>query len=130
MAALPELAPDLEKLELTRFGQPVDARDKNSWNSTLEEISTFENAVKLEPHEMLNTYLVRSLAPLVDIYVNDAFAAAHRNAPSMVAFQELKPTAAGDFLGDDRLALGVALFLEEGLCEGPRAFVKGYIDLG
>jgi phosphoglycerate kinase len=60
-----------------------------------EEISTFENAVKLKPEEMLETYLVRSLSPLFDLYVNDAFAAAHRNAPSMVAFQELLPSAAG-----------------------------------
>lgn len=60
-----------------------------------EEVSTFENAVKLESEEMLNTYLVRNLAPLVDYYVNDAFSAAHRNAPSMVAFQELLPTAGG-----------------------------------
>jgi phosphoglycerate kinase len=63
-----------------------------------EEISTFENAVKLEPSEMLDTFLVRSLAPLVDIYINDAFSAAHRNAPSMTAFQEIKPSAAGDLL--------------------------------
>jgi phosphoglycerate kinase len=63
-----------------------------------EEISTFENAVKLAPEEMLNTYLVRGLAPLADFYVNDAFAAAHRNAPSMVAFQELLPSAAGPLL--------------------------------
>lgn len=60
-----------------------------------EEISTFENAVKLEPEQMLNTYLVRNIAPLVDYYVNDAFSAAHRNAPSMVAFQEVLPTAGG-----------------------------------
>lgn len=60
-----------------------------------EEVSTFENTVKLRPEDMLNTYLVRHLAPLVDYYVNDAFAAAHRNAPSMVAFQELLPSAAG-----------------------------------
>lgn len=60
-----------------------------------EEISTFENAVKLEPSQMLNTYLIRNIAPLVDYYVNDAFSAAHRNAPSMVAFQELLPTAGG-----------------------------------
>ncbi|MCY6371385.1 phosphoglycerate kinase [Clostridium ganghwense] len=60
-----------------------------------EEVSTFENDVKLKPSEMLNTYLVRNLVPLVDCYVNDAFAAAHRNAPSMVAFQEILPTAAG-----------------------------------
>jgi phosphoglycerate kinase len=63
-----------------------------------EEISTFENVVKLEPSEMLNTFLVRSLSPLIDVYINDAFAAAHRNAPSMVAFQEIKPSAAGNLL--------------------------------
>jgi phosphoglycerate kinase len=70
-----------------------------------EEISTFENAVKLKPHEMLNTYLVRNLAPLCDYYVNDAFAAAHRNAPSMVAFQELLPTAGGRQLFEEVSAL-------------------------
>lgn len=74
-----------------------------------EEVSTFESAVKLTPAEMTNTYLVRNLAPLVDIYVNDAFAAAHRNAPSMVAFQELLPSAGGRLLIDEVTALsGVA----------------------
>ncbi len=70
-----------------------------------EEISTFETAVKLKPEGMLDTWLVRSLAPLADLYVNDAFAAAHRNAPSMVAFQELLPTAAGIQLMDEYRAL-------------------------
>jgi len=70
-----------------------------------EEISTFEDAVKLKPEEMLNTYLIRSLAPLADYYVNDAFAAAHRNAPSMVAFQELLPTAGGFLLLNEVEAL-------------------------
>lgn len=60
-----------------------------------EEVSTFENNVKLSPEEMTHTYLVRNIAPLVDYYVNDAFAAAHRNSPSMVAFQELLPSAVG-----------------------------------
>ena len=70
-----------------------------------EEVSTFENVVKQQPKDMLNTYLVRNLAPLVDIYVNDAFATAHRNAPSMVAFQEIKPTAGGELLMKEILAL-------------------------
>jgi len=70
-----------------------------------EEVSTFENAVKLKPEEMLNTYLVRHLAPLADYYINDAFAAAHRNAPSMVAFQELLPSAAGFLFFNEVLAL-------------------------
>ncbi len=60
-----------------------------------EEVSTFEDAVKIEAPAMQQTYLVRGLAPLIDIYVNDAFAAAHRKSPSMVAFQETVPTAAG-----------------------------------
>ncbi len=70
-----------------------------------EEISTFEDAVKLKPEEMVNTWLVRSLAPLFDLYVNDAFAAAHRNAPSMVAFQEVLPSAAGPLFFNEVSAL-------------------------
>ncbi len=60
-----------------------------------EELSTFERDVKLTPEQMADTYLVRNLAPLFDLYVNDAFATAHRSAPSMVAFQHLLPSAAG-----------------------------------
>lgn len=70
-----------------------------------EEVSTFENAVRLTPEEMTDTYLVRNLAPLFNIYVNDAFAAAHRNAPSMVAFQELLPTAGGRLLIEETAVL-------------------------
>ncbi|MGI9203899.1 MAG: phosphoglycerate kinase [Woeseiaceae bacterium] len=81
-----------------------------------EEISTFENAVKLKPDEMLQTWLIRSLAPLVDYYVNDAFAAAHRNAPSMVAFQELKPSAAGDLMFNEVSALTKVLSAPERPC--------------
>jgi len=70
-----------------------------------EEVSTFEDAVKLTPEEMVHTYLVRNLAPLVEYYVNDAFAAAHRNSPSMVAFQELLPSAAGRLYDNEVTAL-------------------------
>ncbi len=71
-----------------------------------EEVSTFERDVKLTPQQMTHTYLVRNLAPLFDFYVNDAFAAAHRASPSMVAFQELLPTAAGRLLMAEIDALG------------------------
>lgn len=71
----------------------------------VEENSTFEDVVKLQAKDMLDTYLVRSLAPLVDYYVNDAFAAAHRNAPSMVAFQEILPFAGGLLLKKEISAL-------------------------
>ncbi len=86
-----------------------------------EEISTFEDAVKLKPEEMLDTYLVRNLAPLVDIYVNDAFAAAHRNSPSMVAFQEIKPTAGGILLMKEVEALTKVMKMPE----KPAVFVLG-----
>ena len=85
--------------------QPGEAVLLGNLRYLSEEISTFENAVKLKPEEMLDTYLVRGLAPIVDYYVNDAFAAAHRNAPSMVAFQELKPTAAGELMMNEVTAL-------------------------
>jgi len=60
-----------------------------------EELTTFARDVELTPEQMASTYLVRHLAPLFDAYVNDAFATAHRAAPSMVAFQRLLPSAAG-----------------------------------
>ncbi len=60
-----------------------------------EEVSTFEKFVKLSASDMKDCYIIRQLAPLADYYVNDAFAAAHRNAPSMVGFPEVLPTAGG-----------------------------------
>lgn len=70
-----------------------------------EEVSAFENDVKLTPSAMADTYLVRNLAPLADAYVNDAFAAAHRNSPSMVAFQEMLPSVGGRLLIEETHAL-------------------------
>lgn len=107
--------------EKIRSLQPGQAVLLGNLRYLSEEISTFENAVKLKPEEMLDTYLVRSLAPLIDIYVNDAFAAAHRNAPSMVAFQELKPSAAGDLLFDEVAALDKVMKAPE----HPSVFILG-----
>jgi len=38
---------------------------------------------------------VRKLAPLADLYVCDAFAAAHRSQPTLVGFEQLLPSAMG-----------------------------------
>lgn len=92
-------------LEQVKNLQPGEAVLLGNLRYLTEEVSGFEKEVQLEPRDMLQTWLVRRLAPLFDFYVNDAFAAAHRNAPSMVAFQELLPTVAGRLLFDEYSAL-------------------------
>ncbi len=81
-----------------------------------EELSTFEKDVKLQPDQMLQTWLVRSLAPLFDLYVNDAFSAAHRNAPSMTAFQQVLPSAAGFLFSEEYAALYAVLHQAQKPC--------------
>ncbi|MCL4160468.1 UNVERIFIED_CONTAM: hypothetical protein GTU68_021452, partial [Idotea baltica] len=71
----------------------------------VEEASTFEDVVKQEPEDMKSCYMIRRLAPQFDAYVNDAFAAAHRNSPSMVGFQEVLPSYAGRLLMQELSAL-------------------------
>ena len=72
-----------------------------------EEVSTFEKFVKLSASDMKDCYIIRQLAPLADYYVNDAFAAAHRNAPSMVGFPEVLPTAGGRQLAEVQALHGI-----------------------
>lgn len=86
-----------------------------------EEVSTFEKDVKLTPQQMLNTYLVRRLGGEADIYVNDAFSAAHRNAPSMVAFEDLMPSYAGPLFFKEYEALWRVM----NCAEKPVVFVLG-----
>ncbi len=47
------------------------------------------------PGEHAQSELVRSLYPLADLFVNDAFAAAHRSHCSMVGFTAMLPSYAG-----------------------------------
>ena len=70
-----------------------------------EEVSTFEDSVTQTAHEMQRCLLVRKLAHLFDAYVNDAFAAAHRNSPSMVGFQQLLPSYGGRLFLQELTAL-------------------------
>lgn len=60
-----------------------------------EETIIFEKEVKLPPEKQTETFLVKKLAPLADIYICDAFAAAHRSEPSLVAFPRLLPSGCG-----------------------------------
>ncbi len=55
-----------------------------------------EQVLKKKDMEVLvNSHIISKLAPLVDFYVNDAFSAAHRAQPSLIAFPEVLPSMAG-----------------------------------
>ena len=54
-----------------------------------------EETLSRTPLEQSKTHLVAQLSPLVDYFVNDAFAAAHRSQASLVGFTVNTPSAAG-----------------------------------
>lgn len=60
-----------------------------------EEMTLFETKLKLSPAEQTKTIVVRKLAPLADVYICDAFAAAHRSQPTLVGFPQLLPSGMG-----------------------------------
>jgi phosphoglycerate kinase len=60
-----------------------------------EEQTLFETKLLLSHEDQAKTLLVRKLAPLGDVYVCDAFAAAHRDQPSLCGFEQVLPSAMG-----------------------------------
>ncbi len=62
----------------------------------LENVRFFsEETLSRSPLEQSKTILVQELTPLIDIFINDAFAAAHRSHASLVGFTVNTPSAAG-----------------------------------
>ena len=55
------------ELDLNRFGQPVDTREKNSWNSTLEEIDMAELLEVNLINQIAPYYLIKELAGLMRV---------------------------------------------------------------
>jgi len=60
-----------------------------------EEQTLFELKLQLSHEQQAKTLLVRKLAPLADLYICDAFAAAHRDQPSLCGFEQVLPSAMG-----------------------------------
>ena len=60
-----------------------------------EELTLFEKTLNLCAEDQAKTLVVRKLAPLADLYVCDAFAAAHRSQPTLVGFEQVLPSAMG-----------------------------------
>ncbi len=86
-----------------------------------EEQTLFEMKLRLTHEQQAKTLLVEKLAPLGDLYVCDAFAAAHRDQPSLCGFEQVLPSAMGRLFEQEYCTVS-------GLMEAPKrpcVFVLG-----
>jgi phosphoglycerate kinase len=111
------------------FGDAVADRlsELGDGEALLAENTRFyaEEYMEFDPARAARTHLVRRLAPLLDAYVNDAFAAAHRAQPSLVGFPERVPAYAGRVMEREVQTL-------RGVTDAarPRAFLVGGAKVG
>ena len=83
----------------------------------LDNVRGFPNERKKgTPEEHSKQALVQKLAPLADVFVNDAFAAAHRAHVSMVGFTAVLPSVAGRVMERELKALRKVLETPEKPC--------------
>jgi len=76
----------------------------------LENVRFFsEESLSRTPEEQSKTILVQELSPLIDYFVNDAFAAAHRSHASLVGFTVNTPSAAGRVMEEELTVIQEAL---------------------
>jgi len=88
----------------------------------LENVRSWDGETKNgTPEQHSKTELVQNLAPLADLFVNDAFAAAHRGHVSMVGFTAVLPSAAGRIMERELKSLSKALEKPE----KPSVYVMG-----
>jgi phosphoglycerate kinase len=102
------------------FGDKAKAAIKNLKGGeilVLENVRSFDGETKNgTPEQHSKTPLVQNLAPLADLFVNDAFAAAHRGHVSMVGFTAVLPSAAGRIMERELTSLSKALEKPEKPC--------------
>ena len=76
------------------------------------------NNIRMDPEEvgskgdslaLSETTLVQDLASVADVFVNDAFACAHRNVPSVVGFAHHLPCVAGELMAHEIRQISLAL---------------------
>ncbi|MFB6111425.1 MAG: phosphoglycerate kinase [Halobacteriaceae archaeon] len=65
-----------------------------------------EEYMEFDPAGAAETHLVSDLVGVLDAYVNDAFAAAHRSQPSLVGFPHVVPAYAGRVMERELAVLG------------------------
>jgi len=102
------------------FGEKAKAAIKNLQGGeilVLENVRSWDKETKsMTPEEASKTDLVQNLAPLADLFVNDAFAAAHRGHVSMVGFTAVLPSAAGRIMERELKSLSRSLEKPEHPC--------------
>lgn len=83
----------------------------------LENVRTYADEQKKgSPEEHAKSEFIRKLAPLADVFVNDAFAAAHRAHISTVGFTAVLPSVAGRIMERELKALKKVLEAPEKPC--------------
>ncbi len=102
------------------FGEKAQKAIKKLRNGeilVLDNVRNFADEQKKgTPEEHAKTELVRKLAPLVNVFVNDAFAAAHRSHVSIVGFTTVLPSVAGRIMEREVKALSKVLHNPEKPC--------------
>ncbi len=85
---------------------------------TLLENSRFYSEESLEraPKEHAMTHMVRRLAPLCDVFMNDAFSVSHRSHLSVTGFTEVLPSIAGRVMEKEIDSLSRGLSCNERPC--------------
>jgi len=90
---------------------------KNGEILVLENVRDFAGETKEgTPEEHAKTDLVKNLAPLASLFVNDAFAAAHRAHVSITGFTAVLPSVAGRIMETELKSLGKVLEKPEKPC--------------
>lgn len=88
----------------------------------LENVRTYPDELKKgTPEEQAKSEFVKKLAPLADVFVNDAFSAAHRAQISIVGFTAVLPSVAGRIMERELKALTKAA----GNPEKPCVYILG-----
>jgi phosphoglycerate kinase len=83
----------------------------------LKNVRTFGGETKDgSPEEHAKTVLVKNLAPLADLFVNDAFAAAHRAHVSIIGLTAVLPSVAGRIMENELKSLSKVLENPEKPC--------------
>jgi phosphoglycerate kinase len=102
------------------YGDKAKTAIKNLKNGEiliLENVRSWDPETKSgTPEAQSKTALVQNLAPLADLFVSDAFSAAHRSHVSIVGFTPVLPSAAGRIMQRELTSLGKALEKPEHPC--------------